>query len=90
MPEGENDFHPHLSLAYSHTSGAPLAPIRALLARYRATIPTVLTRALLIGINRDHRAPGSRRRGVVSHHRIPAEVPGPVAGHRSSGHLTMI
>ena len=30
------------------------------------------------------------RQGLVSHHRIPAEVPGPAAGHRSSGHLTMI
>ncbi|MBB4917645.1 hypothetical protein FHS44_004765 [Streptosporangium saharense] len=30
------------------------------------------------------------RQGLVSHRRIPAEVPGPAAGHRSSGHLTMI
>lgn len=54
VPEAEDGFVPHVSLAYSHTSGASLAPIRDILARHAATIPAVLTRASLINMNRDN------------------------------------
>ncbi|MEV0996873.1 2'-5' RNA ligase family protein [Nonomuraea sp. NPDC050202] len=55
VPEAEDGFRPHVSLAYSHTSGAWLEPIRSILARHATTIPAVLARASLIDINRDHR-----------------------------------
>ncbi|MDP4511746.1 2'-5' RNA ligase family protein [Nonomuraea turcica] len=54
VPEADDGFVPHVSLAYSHTSGAPLAPIRDTLARHAATIPAVLTRVSLLNINRDN------------------------------------
>jgi 2'-5' RNA ligase len=54
VPEAEAGFVPHVSLAYSHTSGAPLAPIRDLLAQHAAALPATLTRVTLIDINRDH------------------------------------
>ncbi|MFC7591647.1 2'-5' RNA ligase family protein [Nonomuraea antimicrobica] len=54
VPESEDGFVPHVSLAYSHTSGASLTPIREILARHAITIPAVLTRASLIDINRDN------------------------------------
>ncbi|WP_433519993.1 2'-5' RNA ligase family protein [Nonomuraea sp. CA-143628] len=54
VPEAEDRFVPHVSLAYSHTSGASLATIRDILARHAAAIPAVLTRASLIDINRDN------------------------------------
>ncbi|MEW9556322.1 2'-5' RNA ligase family protein [Nonomuraea sp. NPDC050783] len=55
VPEAETGFRPHVSLAYSHAGGFPLAPIRDILARHAATISTVLKRATLIDINRDNR-----------------------------------
>ncbi|MGI5292732.1 2'-5' RNA ligase family protein [Nonomuraea polychroma] len=54
VPEAETGFTPHVSLAYSHTSGAPLAPIRGMLAQHTAIISATLTRITLIDINRDN------------------------------------
>jgi 2'-5' RNA ligase len=55
VPEAEAGFTPHVSLAYSHTSGRPLAPIQGVLERHAAALPAVLTRVSLIDINRDDR-----------------------------------
>ncbi|MGW4411564.1 2'-5' RNA ligase family protein [Nonomuraea sp. NPDC004702] len=53
VPEAEGGFRPHVSLAYSHTTGASLAPIRKVLARHPTTISVVIKSASLININRD-------------------------------------
>ncbi|MFI7644183.1 hypothetical protein [Nonomuraea sp. NPDC049400] len=39
VPETEDGFVPHVSLAYSRISGMPLAPIRDVLALWSANIP---------------------------------------------------
>jgi 2'-5' RNA ligase len=54
VPEGRT-FHPHVSLAYAHTSGAPLAPLGDLADRHPDVIPATLTRVSLIALNRDQR-----------------------------------
>jgi 2'-5' RNA ligase len=54
VPEAADGFVPHVSLAYSHTSGAPLAPIQDILSQHATEIPTVLNRVSLIDINRDN------------------------------------
>ncbi|MEU4332930.1 hypothetical protein [Nonomuraea dietziae] len=43
-----------MSLAYSHTSGMPLTPIRDMLEKHVAAPSAVLTRVSLIDINRDN------------------------------------
>ncbi|WP_052423769.1 2'-5' RNA ligase family protein [Nonomuraea candida] len=53
VPEAEEGFRPHVSLAYSQVSGIPLAPIRAVLDKHAAALPAVLTRVSLIDISRD-------------------------------------
>ncbi|MET8990790.1 2'-5' RNA ligase family protein [Nonomuraea wenchangensis] len=54
VPETEDRFVPHVSLAYSHISRMPLATIRDVLARHAAAMPVVLNRVSLIDINRDN------------------------------------
>ncbi|GAA2272378.1 hypothetical protein GCM10010149_12820 [Nonomuraea roseoviolacea subsp. roseoviolacea] len=55
MASAADKFRPHVSLAYSRVSGAPLAPIREVLAEHAAIIPVTLNRVRLIDINRDER-----------------------------------
>ncbi|MBX6167230.1 MAG: 2'-5' RNA ligase family protein [Thermobispora bispora] len=53
VPEAEEPFYPHVSLAYANTSGAPLTPIHETLDRYAEIISVALTRVSLIDLNRD-------------------------------------
>ncbi|MEU7880082.1 2'-5' RNA ligase family protein [Microbispora bryophytorum] len=53
VPEAENRFYPHVSLAYANTSGSPLAPIRETLSRHGEVVSMTLTRVSLIDLNRD-------------------------------------
>ncbi|MBO4270737.1 2'-5' RNA ligase family protein [Microbispora triticiradicis] len=53
VPETEDPFYPHVSLAYANTSGAPLAPIREALSPHAEIAPVTLTRVSLIDLNRD-------------------------------------
>ncbi|WP_405084898.1 2'-5' RNA ligase family protein [Microbispora sp. NBC_01389] len=53
VPEDEDLFHPHVSLAYANASGTPLAPIRETLTRHAEIVPITLTHVSLIDLNRD-------------------------------------
>ncbi|MEV7966972.1 2'-5' RNA ligase family protein [Sphaerisporangium sp. NPDC088356] len=53
VPEAADGFHPHVSLAYANTSGAPLAPIREVLNRYADVLSVTLMHVALIDLNRD-------------------------------------
>ncbi|MEU8060843.1 2'-5' RNA ligase family protein [Microbispora bryophytorum] len=53
VPEAEDRFYPHVSLAYANTSGSSLAPIREALSRHTEVVPVTLTRVSLIDLNRD-------------------------------------
>ncbi|XVQ89170.1 hypothetical protein ACQP2K_17670 [Microbispora siamensis] len=53
VPEAENLFYPHVSLAYVNTSGSPLAFIREILSRHSDIVPMALTCVSLIDLNRD-------------------------------------
>jgi hypothetical protein len=57
VPESNLGFTPHISLAYANTSGAPLAPIRAILDQRHPKAMTIATirKVSLLDINRDHR-----------------------------------
>jgi 2'-5' RNA ligase len=56
VPEDPHGFHPHVSLAYSNTTG-PAEPITQLLAARSVTVAEITVhRAALIDLNRDHRA----------------------------------
>ncbi|MEU4231089.1 2'-5' RNA ligase family protein [Nonomuraea sp. NPDC026600] len=77
VPEAEDGFVPHVSLAYSHTSGLPLAPIRDILAKHATVLPAVLTRVSLIDINRDN--------GIYQWHLIRRMSFGPAPTHGSGG-----
>ncbi|WP_226899884.1 2'-5' RNA ligase family protein [Nonomuraea phyllanthi] len=54
VSEAADRFRPHVSLAYSHSTGAPLAPIQNILAQHTTEIPVVVNRVSLIDINRDN------------------------------------
>ncbi|MEZ0075357.1 2'-5' RNA ligase family protein [Planotetraspora sp. GP83] len=53
VPEAEDRFYPHVSLAYANTSGSPLAPIRETLSQHAEIVPMTLTHVSLIDLNRD-------------------------------------
>ncbi|MFD0883391.1 2'-5' RNA ligase family protein [Streptosporangium algeriense] len=53
VPEAEQEFHPHVSLAYANTDGELLRLIRQALDEYRESVPVTLDRVSLIALNRD-------------------------------------
>jgi 2'-5' RNA ligase len=53
VPESANGFAPHVSLAYANTSGAPLAPLRAMLAEQQGSATVEVRHVTLINLNRD-------------------------------------